>query len=263
MNKDKKKWIILSGMVGLGIIIAIMSYLVNFYSSGISKNTTNWGTFGEYIGGVIGTLFNFTSVVLIFLTFQRQEENSNLQQFETTFFNMLSNHRDIVKSLTGFLYDFNSRHPVRKNGAEFLSIYSGYLKTDMDKGLSLDLDLNSQKEFIQKSYDENYLQQASTLGHYFRHLYHIVKYTDESLMTNKKKYIDIIQSQMSDDELYCNFYNSISKYGDNKFLPLLDEYSFFENITSRSKMFDIHKMLFFHKTKFKNSFKDLILDEIN
>jgi oligoendopeptidase F len=82
------------------------------------------------------------------------------------------------------------------------------------------------------------------LGHYSRHLYHIVKYVNESAVSDKKKYTDIIQAQMSDNELYATLYNAISEYRNTKFLPLLDKYGFFENIRNRGKVFDRLKEFF-------------------
>jgi hypothetical protein len=82
------------------------------------KNTANLGNFGNYVGGGIGTLFKLTGVVLIYLTLKRQEENSNPQQLETTFFK-LSNHRDIVKSLSGILHNIKYNDHVRKKGRNF------------------------------------------------------------------------------------------------------------------------------------------------
>jgi hypothetical protein len=92
------------------------------------------------------------------------------------------------------------------------------------------------------------------LGHYFRHLYHLLKFTDEAIFKgSNKKYIDIIQAQMSDDELYLMFYNCISELGKSKVLTLIDEYSFLENIRSRGEIFDNQKRIFYPKTKFKNN----------
>lgn len=239
------------------LVIPIGFYYYNFVSTGISQNTANWGAFGDFIGGVIGTIFNLIGVFLIYWTFKRQESNSNLQQFETTFFNMLTNQRDITKQLS------SSKNFPKMDGAEFLSYFSENLKKDIESCPKEPFGIKEQQEFIQEIYDKTYLKQASVLGHYFRHLYHIVKYTDESFIPNKKKYIDIIQSQMSDDELYCNFYNSISKYGKEKFLPLLSKYYFFENISSRNEIFDIHKNLFYPNTVFKDTFSYKPLGDID
>jgi hypothetical protein len=65
---------------------ALWLYWYNFHKTGLSKEGANWGTFGDYIGGVLGTLFNMLGVILIFLTFKRQEDYSHIERFETTFF---------------------------------------------------------------------------------------------------------------------------------------------------------------------------------
>ncbi len=56
---------------------------------------------------------------------------------------------------------------------------------------------------------------------------------------------------MSDNELHVTFYNGISEYGNKRFLPMLDKYHFFANITSRGEIFDKYKKLFYPKTPFK------------
>ena len=104
---------------------------------------------------------------------------------------------------------------------------------------------------IDTYYNDVYKGKEAELGHYFRHLYHILKYTHESNIVTKKKYIDIVQAQMSDDELYLVFYNGISKFGKEKLQPFLEEYGFLENIRSRGKIFDLHASQFYPKTKFK------------
>jgi hypothetical protein len=229
-------------------LIIVGFYFIYFHSE-ISNNNSDWGAFGEYIGGVIGTLFNITAVILIYYTYK----NSNLQQFELTFFNMLSSHRDIVKSLSGRFPDEN---PIdyQKNGYEFLASFSKHLEIKMGDNTDLSNDLYTQRQFVQNVYDNNYLLRAPQLEHYHRQLYHIINYVIESSIKHKSKYIEIIESQMSDDELYCNFYNTNNKYGDEKLLSLLDQYSFFKNSLCRNEIFDVHKRLFFPKTKFKYSF---------
>ncbi|HZL10370.1 MAG TPA: putative phage abortive infection protein [Prolixibacteraceae bacterium] len=74
----------------------------------------------------------------------------------------------------------------------------------------------------------------SAIGHYYRHLYHIINYTDlhfqmsSQLSENSaKKYIDFIQAQMSSYEMMLLFYNSVSF---PKLLRLLVKYNFLENL---------------------------------
>lgn len=240
----------------ISLFISLFLYVKQFGQNGLSENTDNWGQFGEYIGGVLGTILTFFSVILIYATYKSQKENSLLQQFETTFFSLLVNQREILKSLKG---NFGKITSPDKISDEYISEVAWKIYQEFDNKISRyskELpNFSEQKEenmtIINTIYKEIYKGKESELGHYFRHLYHIVKYVHESKINNKKKYVDIIQAQMSDDELYITLYNGISEYGREKFLPLLDTYSFFENIRNRGEIFEVHCSQFYPKTNFK------------
>lgn len=129
----------------------------------------------------------------------------------------------------------NGRSREEVEGYQFLS------RIRLDLSLRL-LDLNYEPELFDFSnknllkihvssiYQDLFLGHADQLGHYFRHLYHLLKYVDDSELKNKKKYMDLIQSQMSSDELYITAINGISNYGRKRMLPLLNNYSFLENL---------------------------------
>lgn len=76
------------------------------------------------------------------------------------------------------------------------------------------------------------------LDHYFRYLYRIMKFVDESdyLETNKKyideryKYMGILRATLSPYELVILFYNDLSKYGKEKVKPLIEKYSMFKSL---------------------------------
>lgn len=239
--------------------IAVHAYYKNFHLWGLSDQTNNWGTFGDYIGGVVGTIFSFTGVVLIYLTFKRQQETSVLQQFETTFFNLLNIQREMMKSVKGKFNGFNGE--IVLEGGDFFEKFSQLLLSDymfFPKQGSKE----QTRKLICEYYEDRFADPGPTLGPYYRHLYHFLKYTNSSeIYGKKKKYMDIIQSQMSDAELYCLLYNAIC-YGSEKLLPLLDNYSFLENIERKSVSFDIHKRMFFPQTNFKYDTNEIPLSEI-
>lgn len=249
--------------------VSLKYYFNQFGKNGLSDNTSNWGTFGDYVGGVLGTILSFFSVVLIYATYKNQVASSLLQQFETTFFNLLNNQREILKSLSGHINvdiifdDLEPRHAddyISGVAGEIYDRFDGNKIIYKDSSGKIIPNIADTKEENEKIVDEVYLRiykgKESELGHYFRHLYHIVKYVHESNISNKKKYIDIIQAQMSDDELYVTLYNCIAEYGRQKFLPLLDTYSFFENVSGRGEIFKIHCKQFYPKTKFKLLYGD-------
>lgn len=58
----------------------------------------------------------------------------------------------------------------------------------------------------------------------------------------------MIQAYLTDAELHCTFYNGIATYGRDKFKPLLDKYSFLENIKPKGDIFDRHFQTFYPNT---------------
>lgn len=276
IKKIKKYWSEIAICICMCFCITtILTFFMNFKDGEISDDSENWSDLGGYIGGMLGTILSFFSVILIYATYKNQVSNSLLQQFETTFFNLLNNQREILNSLTGefrktTFSSFDEINDidkmVKKKGDEYVSAvaleiynrFDGRFRTLSDYE---DEDLNSiiaiSKSEIEKIINEEfeivYYNKKIQLGHYFRHMYHIIKYITESQIENKKKYIDLIQAQMSDDELYITLYNCISKYGSEKFLPLLDKYGFFENIFMRGELLRMHAIYFYPKTKFKKS----------
>lgn len=88
-----------------------------------------------------------------------------------------------------------------------------------------------------------FLKYHYAVGHYFRHLYHILKFIDDFEKSNKgldnisKKYIDFIQAQMSSYELMLLFYNSLSY---PKLLDLIIKYDFLENLAEEDLVLKSH-----------------------
>lgn len=75
---------------------------------------------------------------------------------------------------------------------------------------------------------------------------------DESKVPDKQKYINIIQGQLSNAELFILFYDGISVYGKKKMYPLLEKYKLLENVFYQEfEYFYLHQSLFYPKTSFK------------
>jgi hypothetical protein len=87
-------------------------------------------------------------------------------------------------------------------------------------------------EKIQTAYARFYQSHESEIGHYFRTLYHIVRFVDQSPMTDEEKhnYEKFLRAQLSSSELLLLFYNGLSKYGWKKFKPLIEKYALLEQV---------------------------------
>jgi hypothetical protein len=98
-------------------------------------------------------------------------------------------------------------------------------------------------ELINDSYLNYYELHQSDLGHYFRNLYHIVKFIKNTDIENKNTYIGLVRAQLSNDELVMLFYNCISDYGSEKFLPMAVEFRLFKNLNPRTLIDKNHEEL--------------------
>jgi hypothetical protein len=92
------------------------------------------------------------------------------------------------------------------------------------------------------------------LSHYFRNLYHIFKYIDDSNIEDeeKQKYVRIVRAQLSDNELVAIFYNCIAitdagnglELGYPKMTYFAEKYSILQNINKYSLIHDHHQNIF-------------------
>lgn len=60
-------------------------FVFQFYKSSLSGNIADWGSFGDYIGGIILSLI---SILLIYKTYQEQKYANIITQFENRFWNL-------------------------------------------------------------------------------------------------------------------------------------------------------------------------------
>lgn len=265
MDKQFKNYILIVVGLAVGILLIVtLIYWINFASYTLSKNTNDWGQFGAYIGGVAGVFLTLLTIILLIITLYSQNRNATISQFESSFFELLRLHKEITDRICGTI-DI----PIiyESGGNEFKGLmYFEKLSKEIHKQFDDNVDnllsklvnpvefknaledKTAMQEIIDSFYNELYHGRESELGHYFRSLYHLVKFVDDSLIGNKKRYVDLIQAYLTDAELHCTFYNGIAIYGRKHFQRLLDDYSFLENIKPKGDIFEKQFEMFYPKT---------------
>lgn len=204
------------------------------------------GTFGDSFGA-LNTLFSglaFAGIIIsIFLQskelsetrgeikaqgdqFKLQTQALNRQVFETTLFQLISLHNEILDSVTVLA------------GADKLQLYGRaavkeiYLKKFHEGTFRYELGLHPSEypKNINEYYMAFYGLYGEQIGHYFRNIYQIINFIDKSEVGNKKFYSNLLRAQMSSHELGLLFYNCLSDLGRERFKPLIEKYSFFEHL---------------------------------
>jgi hypothetical protein len=121
----------------------------------------------------------------------------------------------------------------------------------------LDRDIAMHESKIIKAYTDAAQEYIDDFAHYFRNLYNILKYIDQSMQISeveKDRYSKFLRSQLSEAELIVLFYNSIARIelpgrqslelGYPKMSRLLSKYEILQNMNPRSLIHPIHKDIF-------------------
>lgn len=85
-------------------------------------------------------------------------------------------------------------------------------------------------EQAKAGYNVFYKEHEHELGHYFRHLYHIIKFVDLSEVPDKRRYTSFVRAQLSSYESLMLFYNCLSSQGSANFKPLVEKYGLLKHV---------------------------------
>lgn len=248
MSVKKLSFILIGGVIA---IIAFYCIALIYFTWPINEFSINKsGVFGDSFG-LLTSLFSglaFAGLIITIvmqkdeLALQREEleltrkelagqkeelkiqnETMRLQKFESTFFQMLSLHNEIVK---GIDIKVGSKEYTGRDAFEFLRRQLGRITERVHQLKSGDLDaLNSS---YMAFYNSPKIQ--NEVGHYFRNLYNILKFVDQSSVDEKRMYTNLLRAQLSSYELCLLFYNCLSEMGSDKFKPLIEEYSLLKTL---------------------------------
>lgn len=187
------------------------------------------------------------------LEMKEQNETLKLQKFENTFFNLLSLHHQIVDGI-----DEIEAKETSRGGRDLLKERSSFAAhVDRNENKTVEHVIIRGRDVFKNSYQylmnrierkpetnflDNYMVVYSSVqtdfGHYFRNLYRIIKFIDEShfitdMTENFKtqyKYTSMVRAQLSDYELLWLFYNCLSSNGKEKFKPYIEKFALFKNL---------------------------------
>lgn len=221
-------------------------------------------TVGEFVGGVIGTILTFLSVIILTITFIQQKKvteanikQQDIQRFNDMFYELLRLYREQVDSLS-----LENKEVVYK-GKEFFDKGKINITNKIEEQLN---DQSDSLEIMQEaldSYYEFYKNNRSKLSAYYRTLYRIFEIIDKSNLIEEKEkvgYVKIVRAQLTESELFFIRYNAMSEYGREsmqylKKYRVLNHFPFYEMLEYRHLFKDLEKDKF--KEKLNKIFNDI------
>lgn len=228
------------------------------------------GVFGDSFGAINALIsaLAFAGVIVTFwlqrreLDLQRQElqaqraeftqqnKTLKLQRFENTFFHMMELQQQIVNDL--HIQNKSKEHlrtgagiGQRREELVLEELRGRQVMRYIYQIVCNQIEYNGIKGYVQAGY-------RNLLDHYFRHLYTILRYINETdafdennsgeinaanTWKHKYHYTTIVRATLSRYELVLLYYNGLSIFGREKLKPLIEEYALLNNIDIESLAF--------------------------
>ena len=196
------------------------------------------GGIGDTIGGIMGPFVAIIASSLTFFAFwvqykaNRQQRNDiALERFENVLFQMIQ----IQEEITNNLYYTPRDGADNLYGTTFKGRHVFDVLYEKKRCFVADEYINGLKQAINLKGIDYYHrdEEIMRLDHYFRHLYQIIKFVDESAIlddTKKYEYTCIACSSLSEYELIHLFYNCLSTKKNINFKNLIEKYALLSNI---------------------------------
>lgn len=295
------------------IIVVVLAFFSLLLSAVLFVIFGNWqfstimseekvGQFGDFVGGFIGTILAFAASLLYLLAlkeqrkdvrknqmslqkqteefqnqvselkqsrqaFQKQLEMMRIQQFESFFYSYFNVYLNIKAGIT------NKTPQGETVLNSFLSKMSDRLK---DRTLCNKNEYDAYL-FASKIYCQEIISSRFSLTHYFRTFYRLmtiaVSAPVESI-SEKMKYVKIVRSQLTEDELLVLYYNSHSRYAGEsqrllyefnvlKHLSPLHKYEIANRFVSKDKQFLMQVESFYdYISPIIKNFVNLVCDNV-
>lgn len=261
------------------ILIPLIIFFVwkNSYSISLPIDDGKFGTFGDFVGGVLGSIWSLCGVLLFYnaLKDQRtdfrtnrtalgkqvdalktQSEEFKLQRQEFSLQREeLKQTRNVFKEqsktlmqqrLDSIYFSLLNLYNTVINELNNNSSGGSYFKELRSELYAQTLGCVNQANDYKTSNDIYlgvFYSKKEELTHYFRLVYRIIKTIDDSEIDEEEKfiYIKILRSQLNENELLALYYNSHSYYGENSYKLIL-KYNLLKHLPSISKL-EIYKFL--------------------
>ena len=190
------------------VIIFVWTWYFIYLPGG--KNLNQVGPLGDWVAGLTAPFLNVAGFFMIYAAFRQQSKDTDatrqefhLQRFEQTFFQLLNLYHQHVNAIR-LQYS-------RKYNEDFFDATHQFLR----KSLSEKTDFEELQEAFGIFYEKNYQQ----VDHFIRHIRFTLEFvhlstafddqTEVDAQAERKKYIDILATQLSSGEQELIFYHCL------------------------------------------------------
>lgn len=220
------------------IALFFLAYIIVIVASGLGWNPigkpwnfANTGAFGDSFGPLNAMIATVAAVGAVAAYRAQREELDRIKaaaplerteaakrDFEITFFNLLGLLRETVKEVD--IPDDYGRNPVHGRDA---------FKRILEEKIG---GTGGNDEADAKSFKRTYGLYKDDLAHYFRLVYHILKYTKQTNDIDNMLYVRLLRATLSNSEIVLIALNCMYGGGRLKLKPLVEEFALLHNIST-------------------------------
>jgi hypothetical protein len=244
----------------VGIVLVVGAIILGIYTNITITGGGDWyniTTYSEFIAGLIGGVWSLAGVLLFYSSlssqkadleaqkdllvkqidevvaqtkeFRIQNEMSRDQKNEETFFQLLRFHNEIISTIelehtdVDFATGENITKSIvgRKAFVEYYDIFKRFFG-ETSESIVPDGDESTAKLF-DTCYNTFYLEYQADLGHYFRNLYNILKFTKSVKVEIRPFFLSLLIAQLSNYELTLLFFHCL-RQTNTEFKKLVEEF---------------------------------------
>ena len=242
-KREKETWEIrlsvLEWIAGIAFLGLTAWFIISLFCGNKSSEINNiFGTYGDLIGGILGTFVAYISVRLLASTLRKQidaynensshnEETANVyrvQQFDEQFQILFKLYRNIM-------FEYKEVSP---NGIDLASIVNQYeAKSQTTEGRNYE----DRRAKAIEIFNEFYVTYLSVASVHFRLLYRIFQLIDDADIPDKNKttIAKIMRCQLAPEELFLLRYNAMTDNG-QKMQLYINRYNLLKHLPIMSLM---------------------------
>jgi hypothetical protein len=193
------------------LVIVLASYITRFYSTSFSQRTEDWGTLGDYFGGLMNPVISFATLIVAYAVWKQQKvelsetkdaledqaKTAEANRREQRFFDLLRVYQQTLDNTSQAYAD--SRQGSPRNGKEALDLWMEI--TSMAQVVSAEKTplTTTQISSIKQRWSSP--ETSNKFSHYFRVINRILLDAENLLQEDQYKFIRLFRAQLSQTEL--------------------------------------------------------------
>lgn len=243
MTVDVEKIVKWSTWLFYMIIPVIFIFLWNsYFSLNAEIDSGKLGTFGDFIGGVFGSIWSLCGVLIFYSALKEQREDfktnksalakqTEALQMQMEEFKLqrdeLSQSRQVFieqsktlkqQRMAAIYFSLLDLYRKIVSGLNEQSSSGNYFKEFKEKffaNYTAQSDYGACRQHADEVYSELYYQSKEDLSQYFKIVYRILKVIDKSDLDEAEKFefVTIFRSQLGENEMFALYYNAHSGHG--------------------------------------------------